>query len=557
MAQARAPRIRIPRRPQPWLVRWGYPVAVAWVAAATLVMLPFRSLVGGGQWGWPYLLVVGLVASTSGVGPALLAAGLAFLAENFFFIPPYGSLAVHSATDLLQLLAFLVVAGLWGWQAGRLRERQLDAWRDEAEAEALLAISARVASETSISSMTSFVRGELARLLGTQRTVLWLREAEGAVPAGATGANPDELAAARAYVLYVLAEAKAVGLPPKPPAADADHLVAEPSWPASVSHAQAVPAGTLDDLFLPLQTTTGLEGVLQVGWPAGERERLGRRAWRLIVSGAQMVAAFLANRRLVTTQAQAEAVREADRLKTALVSSVSHELKTPLASITAAVTDLTSEDVTHDEAQMRERLASVTEDLGRLETSIGDLLDASRLEAGQWRPQGDMWEAGEIVADVVSRLPAAQRAQIAFDVPEPAPSVYVDFAQLARALTNVVDNALLYGPPDEQVTVGARRSGARTLVWVEDRGPGVAAADKPHVFEKFYRGARGQARAGSTGLGLSIAREIVQANSGTLTLEDVDPTGARFVISLPAEGPGGTPTTPDGTVRDPLECEGS
>ncbi len=456
-----------------------------------------------------------------------------------------------------------MVAGLWGWQAGSLRERQLQARRDEAEAEALLAISARVASETSVSSMTSFIRGELARLLGATRTVVWLREAGDPVPVGATGADPGELASARPYVRYVLEQAKAVGLAPKPVGPDPEQMAVQPSWPASVSHATAVPDGTLDDLFLPLQTSAGFEGVLQVGWRPGDRERLGPRALLLIVSGAQMVAAFLTNRRLITTEAQAEAVREADRLKTALVSSVSHELKTPLASITAAVTDLSSEDVTHDEAQIRERLASVTEDLGRLESSIGDLLDTSRLEAGQWRPNADTWEAGEIVADVVSRLPDTQRARIAFDVPEPGPTVYVDFAQLSRALTNVVDNALLYGPTREPVIVGSRREGPNTLLWVEDHGPGVSAADRLHVFEKFYRGAQGLARTGSTGLGLSIAREIVQANGGTLTVEDAEPAGARFVISLPAEGPGvaepdaaADPLEPDAPA-DPLEPEGA
>ena len=188
---------------------------------------------------------------------------------------------------------------------------------------------------------------------------------------------------------------------------------------------------------------------------------------------------------------------------------------------------------------MRERLASVAEDLGRLETSIADLLDTSRLEAGQWTPRAETWEAGEIIADVVSRLPAADRQRIAFDVPEPGPTVHVDFAQLSRALTNLVDNALLYGPRGQPVTVGARREGERTLVWVEDHGPGVSQRPThPHVFEKFYRGAEGRARTGSTGLGLSIASEIVHANDGTLTLEDVQPTGARFVISLPAEAGG-------------------
>jgi two-component system sensor histidine kinase KdpD len=539
---------RPPRRARPWPIRWGYLLAVVWVLLATLALLPFRGLVGSGQWGWPYLLVVGLVAGTSGVGPALLAAGLSFLAENFFFVPPYGSLAVHSPTDLLQLAAFLVVAGAWGWQAGRLRERQLQSLRDEAEAEALLALAARVASETSVSSMAAFIGGELRRLVGATRTVVWVSEGSGAVPVGATGLDPDDLARSRVFVEYVLREAKAVGLPARRPVVEPDLIATAPAWPASVGHADVAAGAQVKDVFLPLHTSAGLEGVLQVGWPPGEQEGLGDRAWRLMVSADQMIAAFLTNRRLITTEAQADAVREADRLKTALLSSVSHELKTPLASIKAAVTDLSMPDVPRDETQVRERLGSVAEDLDRLETSIGDLLDTSRLEAGQWTPRAETWEAGEIVADVVSRLAATDRRRIAFDVPEPGPTVQVDFAQLSRALTNLVGNALMYAPQGDRLTVGARREGARTLLWVEDHGPGVSAADAPHVFEKFYRGAQGRGRAGSTGLGLSMASEIVRANDGTITLESVRPTGARFVISLPS-GSGDRPV--------PDEDEGS
>ena len=520
---------------KPWQVRWGYALAVAAVAAATLVFLPVRGLLQGGQWGWAFLLVVGAVATVSGPGPAVLTAVLSFLAEDFFFIPPYGTFTVLRAADVVQLFAFLVVAVVLGWQAGRLRERQLAAESHEAEAEALMALSVRVASETSLVSMAVFVAEELGRLVGVERILIWPIADEGSEPAASADVGPDAVRAARPYVQYVLSQAKAVGLPDVRPPAGSGEGAGSPAWPVSAPTSAVDATVPSDDLFLPLQTTGGVEGVLQVGWGPDRREALGERDYRLVVSTALMIASFLTARRLYATEAQADAVREADRLKTALVSSVSHELKTPLASITAAVPALSSEDVTRDREQIRERLSSVTEDLGRLETSIADLLDISRLEAGQWLPRPETWEAGEIVADVVSREPESSRDRIVFDVPDPGPTVFTDFSQLSRALRNVVDNALTYGPAGSAVTIGARTARNRTLLWVEDRGPGVSSVDKKRVFEKFYRGEAGRAVTGSTGLGLSIAREIVQANAGTVWVEDADPHGARFVLSLPAE----------------------
>jgi two-component system, OmpR family, sensor histidine kinase KdpD len=527
------------RHERPFLVRYGYLAAVGWVALATVAFLPLRHMLGGGQWGWPFLLVVGIVASTSGAGPGVLAAVLSFFAENFFFVPPYGSLSVQQPADLLQLLTFLFIALTWGYLAGRLRERELVAIRNEAEAAVLVEMASRVVSETSLSSMAAFVASELNGLLGTERAVVWLVDGTAVTAAGGdrplTEADVD---AARPFVAFVTAQARAVGLPAERPAGRAEGVSGPLAWPPSVHHSAVVPAPGTSDVFLPLQTPAGLDGVLQVGWAADAKAALDSHDYVLLVSAAQMVASFLAGRRLSASQAQAQAIREADRLKTALVSSVSHELKTPLASIMAVVTDLSSEDVTRDPEQVRERLGALTDDLGRLQGSISDLLDTSRLEAGQWLPRIETWEAGEIIADVVSRLPAWARGHVTFEVADPGPTVAADFAQLSRALATVVDNALLYGSADEPVVIGARRDGARTLLWVQDGGPGVPDSEKSLVFEKFYRGRAGLATKGSTGLGLSIAREIVQANGGTLWVEDASPgPGARFELSLPAEAP--------------------
>jgi two-component system sensor histidine kinase KdpD len=229
-------------------------------------------------------------------------------------------------------------------------------------------------------------------------------------------------------------------------------------------------------------------------------------------------------------------VRESDRLKATLVSSVSHELKTPLAAVTARITGLLEEGDTCDADRVRSELMAVSEDLGRLDSSIRDLVDVSRLESDAWRPKLDDYEIREVLGTVARRIPVAQRARVTFNVPDDLPGVRVDFNQWARAISNLVENALEYSPAGSPVAVGARVLGGDMLVWVEDRGPGVPEQEREQVFEKFYRGSTSGVAPAGTGLGLAIVKEIVRSHGGRVWVEDAGTSGARFVISLPFEG---------------------
>jgi signal transduction histidine kinase len=149
-------------------------------------------------------------------------------------------------------------------------------------------------------------------------------------------------------------------------------------------------------------------------------------------------------------------------------------------------------------------------------------------------PHPEPYEAGEILGDVVSTAAPAVRDRLVFDVGKPVPEVYADFAQLSRALRAVLDNAVAYSPASSPIFMGARVDGERTLLWVEDRGPGVSDEDKPFIFDRAYRGSAGMRRPGSSGLGLTIAHDLVEANGGRLTVEDAEPTGTRIVVDVPA-----------------------
>jgi two-component system sensor histidine kinase KdpD len=504
----------------------GYPFALAAVAIVTAALLPFRPLLHPAQVMLLYLPAIVGVARFAGVRVSVAAAALGFLALDFVFVPPYYHLTVASPADWVTLVVFLLVAAVAGMQTGFMRQRERAALQRQAEFALLHRLSSRLVSEASEQTTAGLIVGEIVSVLGADRAALYAREAGEShvlAQAGGAGSGLEE----RVLADWVTRNAKAIGLPSLPDAS------LEPR-PAGVAAGAAVPGVVADGVYLPLQTQDSLEGALYARPLAGRL--FSPDTMRLLIAVSNLAAAFLQRRRLGGEAARAVALRDADRLKTTLISSVSHELKTPLAAVTARITGLLEEGDGCDPARVRDELGAVSEDLGRLDSSIRDLLDFSRLESDSWRPRLDDYDVSEVLGTVSSRIPAAQRARVVFEVPEGLPTIRVDFAQWARALSNLIDNALLYSPTDELVHVGARVLGRDVLVWVDDRGPGVPDAEKEQVFEKFYRGPASSASPSGTGLGLAIAHEIARAHGGRVWVEDARPSGARFVISLPLGG---------------------
>jgi two-component system sensor histidine kinase KdpD len=324
-------------------------------------------------------------------------------------------------------------------------------------------------------------------------------------------------------VAWVRREGKAGGLPPESVPLD--------QRPISVPADGVRPGTAARGAYLPLHTNRSLEGVL-VAVPSHPGGVAGVEA-RLLAALANLSASCLERQRLERAAADARALREAERLKDTLVSSVSHELKTPLAAATARVTGLLEEGALADPDRARRQLSSVESDLRTLDSSIGDLLDISRLESASWQPRLERLDVRELLGTVLARLPVEQRARVRFELADLVPDVCVDGPQLVRALANVVGNALAYSPVGSPVvvTVVQTREGG-VEVAVKDSGPGIADAEKPRVFEKFFRGAASSSAPHGSGLGLTIAAEIVRSHGGAIRLEDARPQGARVVIVL-------------------------
>ncbi len=491
--------------------RHGYILALAAITLSTVVFLPGRDVFAKGQWALLYLLVILLVASAAGPGPALLAAVLAFFTWNFFFLPPYHTLQIHDPKDWLALAAFLVVGVIVGALAGRMRDREAAARAREQESAALNRLSAAVVSQTTTRQMAETCLGEIVDLL----------EASSAA-------------------LYVAQDGRLISYREAPEGAVVDASVDELAARAFAAGGQtAAPAAGDGGLYVPVRSPSGVAGVLTVQ-ARGDGRPYGASDARLVASLGNMVGAFLERERLQQAATGAAAAQEADQLKSSLLSSVSHELKTPLAALTATVSNLLESDVDWDEESVRDELRAIVGDVARLNTSITALLELSRLEAHAWEPRTELYGLGEIVFAGIDALPAHLRERVRVDIPDDV-VLDVDYVQFARVMQTLLENAVLY--TDSEVTVGAHGWNEGVRLWVEDQGPGIPADEHEAVFEKFFRGSsEGRARPSGTGLGLAIAREIVRAHGGTIEVTDVVPHGARFVITLTA---GGEPVEPE------------
>jgi two-component system sensor histidine kinase KdpD len=216
---------------------------------------------------------------------------------------------------------------------------------------------------------------------------------------------------------------------------------------------------------------------------------------------------------------EAEALRRSDALKTALLRSVSHDLRSPLTAILAAAGALTNDELTLDAADRAELSNAIHAEAQRLNRVVGDLLDLSRLQAGAVEPHRELWSADELVAQA---LPPAERIRVELD--ESAPPVRVDGPQVERALANLIDNALKYSPVGSPVTVRVEHGATELRIHVIDHGPGVDGADRELLFLPF--------RGDGSGLGLAIARGFAEVNGGHVWAQD-DGTGGHFVLALP------------------------
>ena len=267
-----------------------------------------------------------------------------------------------------------------------------------------------------------------------------------------------------------------------------------------------------------------------VALEADRRRVAETRAEELQTMGERLASVLAERERLAEEATRVAVLEQVDAQRAALLRSVSHDLRTPLAVVHAVVSDLRA-GTGYDEGTREELLDLVLDETQRLDRLVANLLELSRIEAGALRPERQAVVVGELVGDCTRRLERLfTRSPVRLELSPELPLADADYSQLDQVLTNLLENAARHAPPGTTITVGARADGnAMISVWVDDHGPGVAPEDREHVFEPFWHGEG----AASSGVGLAICRALVEAHGGRIGVESPSGGGARFVFTVP------------------------
>jgi two-component system sensor histidine kinase KdpD len=483
-----------------------------------------------------YLLVVIGVALGWGSSAAVLASVMGFFAFDFFFVEPRFTFTVRDPAEWVSLLMFLVTAVVTGHLTALLRARAQEAGQRERQTAALAEASWTVARQVDREQALREVLGRVRDVVQPRQAAIFVQPSaiSDQPSAGAeilawwseaAPASPElEHEAVTGAVAFVLAQGRPI------------------NWGDDRQHWQkALGAGRgREETFLPLALEDRVIGVLYLAWAAPRRMTEEER--RVVESLANHAAVIVERGRLAHAEAGARALAEADRLKTALLSMVSHDFRSPLTSIKASVTALLQQGAQPDAQTQRELLEGIESETDRLNGLVGNILALSRLESDSWRPQMEPISLVEVIGSAAASLSAEQQARLLIDLDDAPPEICLDSVQMAQVMRNLLENALKYSDASAPVEVRVRRAEGDLVIEVFDRGPGLADGEMEQVFKPFYRGPAFQESAvPGLGLGLAVCRGLVEAHGGRLTARNRDgvgpPTGggAVFSVALPLD----------------------
>jgi two-component system sensor histidine kinase KdpD len=454
-----------------------------------------------------YLLGILFVSSRQGLGPSLVASVASVAAVDFFFVPPYLTFAVadlrHTLTFLVMLLVGVVVSAL----AERVRSQAAAATRREATTRALYELERELTSAQGSRRVIEVGAAELAKLIDSDVTV-FLPGADGQVAAVHSTRATDGVEREASIAQWVWSHQREAGL-------GTDTL------PSSAS------------LYVPLVASGGIVGVLGLRPRASDQfESIQER--RRVDTFAARVALALERAMLAEQTERARRDVETEQLRSTLLSSVSHDLRTPLAVITGCASTLLQAPGVMDSAARQELTKTILEEAERLNRLIRNLLDMTRLEAGAVRVQKELQSCEEVVGAALHRLEARLAGRdVKVELPADLPLVPFDAVLIEQVLINLLENALKYG--QGAIEVNASKGRGEVVIEVSDRGPGVPAGQESRIFEKFQRAAR-EGGAGGVGLGLTICRAIVAAHGGRIWAKNREGGGATLTFTLPMDG---------------------
>ena len=499
-----------PLPPRPWQAQTDWPpyaYALAVVAICTGIawaMFPyfaFSNLI------MVYLLGVIVVATRYGRGPSLVASLLSVGAFDFFFVPPYFTFAVSDTQYFVTFSVMLIVAVVISGLATRIRDQAVSARERESRMAALYAMSRELASTRGVQGLLAVAIRHITEVFRAGVAVL-LPGPDGRLGGGGAvvGEFPMDVSE-----------------------------VAVSQW--VYEHGQVAGRGTdtlpgATGLYVPLLGSRGTVGVLGLR-PNDPRSLQAPEQLHQLETFASQTALAIERARLAEEAEQAQVRAETERLRNSLLSSVSHDLRTPLASITGAASTLLDNEARLDAATRRDLLEALHEEADRLNRLVQNLLEMTRLEAGALVPHTAWHSVEEVVGAALGRFgKSLAERPVTTRIPAELPLVPMDDVLIEQVLINLIDNAIKYTPPATPIEVSADETAGAVVVEVADRGPGLPPGEERLIFEKFHRTDPAPSVRGA-GLGLAICEGIIRAHGGRIWAENRPGGGVALRFSLP------------------------
>jgi two-component system sensor histidine kinase KdpD len=506
----------------------GYAFTLVLLVVCTGMIALIRWAADVGNISMMYLLVVIAAAVVAGRGPAVAAAVAAFLAYDYFFIPPRYTFTVRDEAEWIALALLLLTGIVTGQLAVALRDRALEAERREREAVVMYDV-VNLMTEPDLQRALTAVAERLRTELGLAAVVMAFgRGAPARVQADVGDAEAIRLAHDEAADRILAYGRRPTGAERGKPGRWVRVVQPRVPVPGSRARSRRVRSVAVD---LDKQR---VGTIVVVRTP--EAPEFSSSDDRLVSALARQLSLALERLRLQREATEAEILRRTDELRTALMNAVSHDLRTPLASIIASAGSLLQEDVQWSDDERREFLQAIEHEAERLNRLVGNLLDLSRIEAGNLRPEKGWYDIAGLVNEVAGRLRFLTSShRLTLDVPEDLPPVEFDYVEIDQVLTNLIENAIKYTPPATEIAVSVRRAhDGAVQVEVADNGPGIPPEALPRLFDPFFRAPSTTVRPQGSGLGLAVVKGLVEAHGGKVWAENRTEGGARFVFTLPA-----------------------
>lgn len=494
--------VRPRSRPTDWIFSLG---VVGACTGLSFLMAPYFEVV---DLAMLYLLGVVIAAGRTDRGPSLLAAFLSVAAFDFFFIPPYYTFAVSDARYLVTFVVMFIIAYIISRLTHRVRDQANASRQREKRTAAMYSLSRKFVHERGIEKLSAIAISHISEVFASRVTIL-VPDEHGRLTVPVTG--PDTFALD-----------------------EKEQSVAQ--W--TFDHRQNAGLGTdtlagSRALYIPLVAASKTVGVLGV-LPGPPQSFFDQEQIHALESFANQ-AAMAIERAFLSEEAQQALLRaEKETLRNTMLSSVSHDIRTPLAAITGAATTLLQQDAILDQGNRRELTQTIAEEAEHLNHIIRNVLDMTRLESRAISIKKEWQSLEEIVGVVLNRLSEKLRdRQVEVTLPDDLPLVPFDPLLIEQILMNLFDNALKYTPPGTPLEISAMIRDNEVITELADRGPGLPQGSEEHIFEKFVRGS---GPGGGIGLGLTICRAIITAHGGRIWAENRSDGGAVFRFALPLEG---------------------